>query len=100
MWKAAVKLIGSYSIHSISKALRLNYSDLKDHHGTANQIQRPDGPSGDVAFIRQLIIVSIPMAVQSDFSNKVVIIFGPLKFVISSFPDLKGKVQVAAISGT
>jgi hypothetical protein len=31
LWKAAVKLAGSYSIHSISKALRLNYSDLKDH---------------------------------------------------------------------
>ena len=30
LWKAAVKLSDSYSIHSISKALRLNYSDLKD----------------------------------------------------------------------
>jgi hypothetical protein len=29
LWKAAVKLAGSYSMHSISKALRLNYSDLK-----------------------------------------------------------------------
>ena len=30
LWKAAVNLSGSYSIHSISKALRLNYSDLKE----------------------------------------------------------------------
>ena len=30
LWKAAVQLADSYSIHSISKALRLNYSDLKD----------------------------------------------------------------------
>lgn len=30
LWKSAVNLAGSYSIHSISKALRLNYSDLKD----------------------------------------------------------------------
>jgi len=29
LWKAAVKLSDSYSMHSISKALRLNYSDLK-----------------------------------------------------------------------
>lgn len=29
LWKAAVELSGRYSIHSISKALRLNYSDLK-----------------------------------------------------------------------
>ena len=29
LWKAAVNLAGSYSIHRISKALRLNYSDLK-----------------------------------------------------------------------
>jgi hypothetical protein len=34
LWKTAVKLANSYSINSISKALRLNYSDLKDHvHG-------------------------------------------------------------------
>lgn len=30
LWKAAVRLADSYSIHSISKALRLNYTDLKD----------------------------------------------------------------------
>jgi hypothetical protein len=30
LWKSAVKLAGSYSINSISKALRLNYSDLKE----------------------------------------------------------------------
>jgi hypothetical protein len=31
LWKAAVKLADSYSINSISKALRLSYSDLKHH---------------------------------------------------------------------
>ena len=30
LWKSAVNLAGSYSIYSISKALRLNYSELKD----------------------------------------------------------------------
>ena len=30
LWKAAINLSGSYSIYSISKALRLNYSDLKE----------------------------------------------------------------------
>ena len=30
LWKAAVKLADSYSINIVSKALRLNYSDLKD----------------------------------------------------------------------
>ena len=42
LWKAAVKLAGSYSIHSISKALRLNYSDLKervDEHVVADRVK-------------------------------------------------------------
>ena len=30
LWKTAVKLAGSNAIHSISKALRLNYSDPKE----------------------------------------------------------------------
>ena len=43
LWKAAVKLSGSYSLHSISKALRLNYSDLKDRvhdQFTADEVKR------------------------------------------------------------
>jgi len=31
LWEAAVKLADSYSINSISKTLRLSYSDLKHH---------------------------------------------------------------------
>jgi hypothetical protein len=34
LWQAAVQLAGRYSINKISKALRLNYTDLKNHvHG-------------------------------------------------------------------
>jgi hypothetical protein len=31
LWEAAVKLSDSYSINIVAKALRLNYSDLKEH---------------------------------------------------------------------
>ena len=34
LWQAAAQLAGRYSINDISKALRLNYTDLKNHvHG-------------------------------------------------------------------
>ena len=34
LWQAAVQLAGRYSINKVSKALRLNYTDLKNHvHG-------------------------------------------------------------------
>ena len=50
LWQAAVLLFPDYSVHRISKALRLNYTDLKHHVEAQRSTFEPATGSG-AAFI-------------------------------------------------
>lgn len=59
LWESAVKLSQEYSIHQISRALRLNYSELKDRvmSCTGNKVGRiASGPE----FVEVDFITPIP----------------------------------------